>query len=361
VEARDRISHQGVPRRLIRFQEFFSSVRNDIMRTFILVLFALIFLAACGRVDSNESQSIAFLTTPVQSQSLLVKAQLKCYPGEQYLKLNLSLRSFVPENIFVKEIVLSNLNGMNSLAERNGNKPLSIIANKDTTFQLTFNPINDKSLFQVTGLHGSIDSAYNLAVYYAIEGKEGLRVINLVSRMPMEKFLSYKKIYDIPVQIYYLNVSNGFDEKQRKFLTANSISTETSPFVHITEQELALSGLNFRIKCFHRNDSLHIEMFVVNHSDMTIKIETSKMELLVDGLASKMVDAELSNTKVTGSKDEADILRKGDRTIIKMQKYVRETPKSLALVIAESFFLTTGKPLFNDNLELIPFSDKLQP
>jgi hypothetical protein len=156
-----------------------------------------------------------------------------------------------------------------------------------------------------------------------------------------------------------LNVSNGFDEKQKRFLTANSISTETPPFVHITEQELALSGLNFRIRCFHRKDSLHTEIFVVNHSDMTIRIETSKMDVIVDGLRSEMFDIELSNTKVTGSKGEADILRKGDRTIIKMQKYVRDTPKSLVLVLADSFFLSTGKPLFNDNLELIRSPDKL--
>lgn len=336
----------------------FYDSRQKNMRNINLIIFALIGLASCGddRKNMNDAASIAFITTPVKSPSLLVTPALKCYPKTQRLELKLGLKSLVPEKLTINEIVLSNSNGLNSRDESITNKILTVQTDRDTTLQLTFHHINDKALFHATGLPGLIDSSYNLSVFYSVEGKEGVRVVNLVSRMAEGTFLSYKKSYNTPVQVYYFNTTNGFAERQRKFLTTNAI-TKTPPFVHVTDQEVAVSGLNFRIKCFHRGDSLHTELFAVNHSDMTIKIDTSKIDMIVDGLQSEISDAELTIEKVSGSKDEADILRKGDRSIIKMRKYVRNNPERMWLAFAESFFLSTGKPLFNDNLELIRSSD----
>jgi hypothetical protein len=201
-------------------------------------------------------------------------------------------------------------------------------------------------------LPGLVDSSYSLSVFYSLEGKEGVRVVNLVSSMPEEMFSLYRKFYDTPIQIYYFNTANGFGEKQRQLLKTNTVM-KTPSFVHITEQEVAVSGLNFRVKCFYRKDSVHTEIFAVNHSDMTIRMDTSKIDVIVDGTQGEDSSTQFKIEKVTGSKDEVDILRKGDRVIITMRKYVRDDPERLWLAVAESFFLSTGNPLFNDNLELI--------
>ena len=322
------------------------------MRIFNLICFALMGFVSCGPVNKNEAVSIAFMSRPVQSQSLLVIPTLACFPGEQRLELNLTLKNLLSEKIAITEISLNNSIGIKSLAESLGVQSFSITENGDTTMLLTFKPVNDKELFQATGLRGLTDSTYYLSVFYSVEGKEGVRVVNLVSRMLKETFLVYRKLYDAPVQIYQFNTANDFDEKQRKFLQTNVVS-ETPPFVHITEREVAVSGLNFRIKCFHLKDTLYAEIFAVNHSDMTIRIDTSKMDMIIDGLQGEISNTQLSNVKITGKRDETDILRKGDRTIIRMRKYVRENPERLWFAFSESFFLATGKPLFNDDLELI--------
>jgi hypothetical protein len=327
------------------------------MRTIIPAFFVLIALASCEPADRHNASSIVFVSKPVQTESLLASPTLKFIPGGQQLNLSLGLKNLVPETLHIMLVMIHNANGMTTFAEGLSDKMVNVAAGKDTTLMLTFNPINDKVLFQAIGLHGLIDSAYSMSLYYTIEGKEGTRVANLTSRMSRDAFLAYRKLHERPIEIYHFNTTNGFDEKQRQYLNANT-STSTPPFVHTTEQEVAVSGLNFRIKCYHRNDSLHAELFAVNHSDMTIRIDTSKMDLMVDGLPGKISNTHLTCEKVTGSKDETDILRKGDRVIIRMRKYVREHPDNLSLACSDSFFLSSGKPLFSNDLELIRTSLK---
>jgi hypothetical protein len=324
------------------------------MRTTALMFLTMMVLVACVPQDGIESSqtSIPFITTPVQSQSLLVEPTLRCNPQTQRLELIVRLASQVPETIVVRNIVLNNPNGLNSADERLATKSINIREKQDTTILLNFNHVNDKYLFQATGLPGLIDSLYNLSVFYSVEGKGGVRVVNLISRMPKENYSVYKKAYDTPIAIFYFNTTNGFDEKQRVFLKANSI-TKTPPFVHITEQEAGVAGLNFRIKSFHRRDTLHTEIFAVNHSDLSVKIDPSGIDMIFDSLKVEASQTVISSEKVTGSKDETDMLRKGDRIIIKMKKYVPKAPDRLWLTISRSFFLSTGLPLFADDLELI--------
>jgi hypothetical protein len=330
------------------------------MRLRYLILLAFIGLASCGPAEmkgvKEANGSILFVTTPVQSPSLLVRPTLRCFAEDQRMELSIALENLDTEKITISEISFNNSNGLNSSVENLSHKKWMLPVGSDTTLVTTLRHINDKNLFHTTGLPGLIDSVYNLSVFYTVDGKEGMRIVNLVSKMPTEMFLSYRKKYDDPVQLYIFNTTNGFDEKQKEFLVRNKI-TKASPFVHITEQEVAVSGLNFRVKCFQVKDSLFTEIFAVNHSDMTVKIDTSKIDVIVEGLSKRSTDANISIEKVTGSKEDINILGKGDRTIIKMRRKVDESPEKLLLSFASSFFLSNGRPLFSDDLQLIRSSD----
>ncbi|HEY3406521.1 MAG TPA: hypothetical protein VGK59_24200, partial [Ohtaekwangia sp.] len=223
----------------------FSYTYLNVMRIIPLFLFLFVGLVCCKPHHPETTGSIVFTTTPVQSSSLLVKPTLKCYPGKQHLELDLRMESLTPEKITITEIVLSSTKGLRSLDERIAGKTFTIPAKGDTTFLLTFNPVNDNALFQTTGMPGLIDSVYTLDVFYSVDGKQDVRVVKLMSRMPEEVFLAYRKFYSIPVQIYQCNTENAFGEKQRQFLMTSGI-IHKDPFVHVTEQEVAVSGLNFR-------------------------------------------------------------------------------------------------------------------
>ncbi len=294
----------------------------------------------------RDLKYIAFETAPVQSPSLLVNPSLRCFPGEQSLELTLQLKGLVPEPITVQETIVHNSRGLRSGVVSGIKLPIE----KDTTVSHRFSPVNDAKLFQTTGLPGLIDSVYHIDVFYTIAGKDGVRVINLVSKMRHDTFVAYRKAYAAPVEIYSFDIGSGFDERQRQFLLTKNIASPT-PFVHITEQELALSGLNFKLKCFHRNDTLVAEVFAINHSDMTVRIDPSMITLLGPGIESYQDNLTLE--KVTGSKNDPDVLRKGDRASITIRLHAHASPDELKLIVKDAFSGSTGTKLFAEDLKLV--------
>lgn len=326
----------------------------QIMRTLMIFLLLPILLIACNSsndTSTDSEETIVFSARPVKTQSLYAKPTLKAVLKDQQLRLTLELEKLTDKKIIVKEIVLNNPGGLNSFPNNVQLKRLPVINDKDTTLVLTFNHINNNKLFQATGLPGMIDSVYHLSVVFSLEGIEGVRTMNLDFKMPEELFLAYKKKYNTQVQVYNLNAAKGFDERQRQYLLKEKI-TPNSPFVHMSEQELALSGLNFRFKCFHKDDSLHAEIFVVNHSDLTIRLDTTKLNLIVNN-APDSITKLISINKVTGSLHDKDILRKGDRVICTLRKHVPESPEKIQLASADCFFLSSGKKFFIEPLELV--------
>lgn len=321
------------------------------MRIFFQGLFTLICFASCGP-DRNDPDSIVFETKAVQSESLLATPVLRFKPGAQHLDMRLDLKNLAPETLKLMLVIIQNDNGMPTFAEGLKDKTIKIEGGQDTTLALTFHPINDKALFKTTGLHGLIDSTYRMQVYYTVEGKEGTRVVNLESRMPKQAFLAYRKSHALSVQMYSFKTTDNFDEKQREYLTS-TMAAGNPPFVHTTEQELAVLGMNFRMKCFHVNDSLHTELFVVNHSDMTIRIDPTKLDVVVsDGMKDSVSHTDLSIQKVVGSKEEPEILRNGDRALIKMRKSMKTSPGKLKIALKDSFRMSDGKSLFNTDIQL---------
>jgi hypothetical protein len=330
------------------------SLLITIMRVTRFIIFAFVALTSCGPIDTNEKNGgpILFVIKPVQSPFLLVKPTLRCSTTAQTMELSITFKNVSQEPITINEVSFNNPNGLHTSLEAFAHNKLIVNAGEDTTLLTTFEHINDKKLFHDTGLPGLLDSAYVLSVFYTIEGKEGTRVINLRSTMPEKKFLSYRKAHEIPLQLYVLNTANGFDESQRQFLLSGNV-TATSPFVHMTEQEIAISGLNFRVRCFHMKASLYTEVFAVNHSEMTVTLDTSKIHMMVDALPVTRTDATLNIEKVTGSKQDVTVLGKGDRVIIKMQKKGQQPPRELLLLLSESVLLPDGRPLFKDDVSLV--------
>lgn len=87
--------------------------------------------------------------------------------------------------------------------------------------------------------------------------------------------------------------------------------------LHTNCNPTAVSGLNFRLKNFQKNDSLYATLSIVNHSGFSVKIDTNKLDFKLRETARKN-HKQIVLKKVTGSKDEHDIIRKGDRMTIKI-------------------------------------------
>lgn len=267
------------------------------------------------------------------------------------MELNLNLHNLDAATVTIKEITFKNATGLTSSIETSSIQNPAIASGKHTVIAATFDHIHDKKLFYETGLPGLVDSTYAISVLYEIQGKENLRALNLVSTLPGERFLAYQKVHATPIHTYLLSGEKSFVEKQKTFLVTNEVSPN-STFVHVTDQEIAVAGLNFKIKCFYKTDSLYTELFAVNHSELELAIDTASLVILVDGRLLQRVHGSLTLDKVTGLRQATAVLAKGDRTSIKMRYKVDRVPKEVSVAIANSLILRNGTHLFHNDLLL---------
>lgn len=266
------------------------------------------------------------------------------------MHIDLELRNLDQDLVTIEEISITNPAGLHSsiaTADR-----MSIAANDNVAFDTTFNHVSDKKLFQATALHGLIDSCYTISVLYRVAGKENMRVVRLQSKLPAETFASYRDSNAVYVHTYVINMNESYVENQIQFLANKRIAT-TSEFVHVTEQELALAGLNFRISAYHAVDSLHLELFVVNHSEMELTIDTSKLDIFGDDVPVRLSGFTYTINKVTGQKDAPTIVAKGDRVIVRARGKLQEAPEHLSIGVVNSIKLRNRQKLFQSDLDLV--------
>src|ERR1700754_1733157 len=84
-------------------------------------------------------------------------------------------------------------------------------------------------------------------------------------------YLDYSEKFKKSITAYSFNTKNGFNEKQKEYLKTLKLDNQV-PFVYLSEQEIAISGMNFRFKGYYQQDTLHAEIFVVNHAEFPVKV-----------------------------------------------------------------------------------------
>ncbi|MDB5014025.1 MAG: hypothetical protein JWQ25_2227 [Daejeonella sp.] len=302
---------------------------------------------------NHAAEELTYEINPVQTKSVLVKAQLAGIPDPQKLQLTLNLTNLIQNTVQIKEILISTVDGLKSTSPTFNEKSFTLAPNQDTSLSLIFHPVNDMILYQNTELPGILKSQYNVSIVYTIDGKDNDRAVDLVANLPTAAYQQYEKDYQASVQAYHFNTSTQFASRLTAYLNKQKL-TSSPAFVHLSDREIAVSGLNFRLKSFQKKDSLYAEILVVNHSDFPIKIDTAKLDFTLGTDNQNKRSVEILLNKVTGSKNEYDVLRKGDRMLISLKQYRKGIIEGkLILTCKNSILLPTGKSLFLDNIELI--------
>lgn len=317
---------------------------------YLFVPILLVLLVSCH--FSNISKGLDYEITPVKSESMLIRAKLQGVNNPQKLELELTISNIAGKNIHINEVVISTEDGLNA-APANFDHAVVLAAEKDTAISLTFQPINDRVLYKNTDMPGILKPTYNISIVYTVEGKADSRAMDLVAKMPVEAYKKYKRENNLSVSSYGFNTVNQFSAKQKEYLGIQKLPGST-PFVHISDHELAVSGLNFQLKAYQKKDSLYARLVVVNHSEFAVKIDTSKLEFVINDSQDSRGYKNISLTKLTGSSIENEILEKGEKILISLRKYNKATAdEKLALSFKNAFILSTGKFLFFGDVELV--------
>jgi hypothetical protein len=286
--------------------------------------------------QSDFLSANVYLTANVKSQELLVELKLN-NPGSK--------------PISIQEITVNAEGGLRSFPEGGSIKPIILEAGKDTFTTVKFKPVNDLKVYMITGKQGCFKPGYKISVFYKVQGNEKMFTMDLEPQMSENDYKAYIGKYKTPFIGYSFNTGTSFAQIQREYLETLKLSSQ--PFTYVSQQELALTGLNLWMKGFCERDSINAELIIVNHEDYAVKIIPDSLDFVVKGDTvidrSKTVVLE----KISGSKRDKTIMEKGDKVLIHFKKYYKNTNKKISLSLKHAFVLSGSKPLFNDDIELI--------
>jgi hypothetical protein len=332
-------------------------IMRPIMKLFFLLAFSIILLWSCNRPEKNidhNPNELIYKSGDIATRVLPVTLTLSGDMATGALSARLKLENHGSKPVDIQEIVIATSEGIRS-APDSGNVSFSIQPGTDSTLSLRFHPINDGNLYRIAGMRGNLKPFYNLSITYKAEGDAGLITSVVGSQADKVEYLAYSRKYKSPIIGYLFNTKAGFNEREKKYLEILQPAGQ-QPFVYLSEQEIAVSGLNFRLHGYILKDTLHAELYILNHSEFPMKIIPGAFDITDDANAAtgtKFMKLE----KISGSQQDLSMMEKGDRVVIHFKKpmNIKSPGKgNLSLHLQKVFMLTGRKNLFNEDVQLLP-------
>ncbi|MDP9080090.1 MAG: hypothetical protein M3O71_21905 [Bacteroidota bacterium] len=330
------------------------------MRLPYLIIICCALFYSCGnshKASQSKTGDIIYNTVAINSGDLKVEPNISGDIKLQELNAQIKLSNTGDKDIEIREITIGTQKGSRS-GPTTAFTPFTLKQGNDTTLALKFSPFNNYKLYQLTGLQGSFSDTYNLTIGYKTTGGPNISNLSLKAIADNAAFRAYVKKYNEPVIAYSFNTSTDFVEKERGYL-ATLPELPQPPFLFLSEQEIAVSGLNFRFKNYYRRDTLYADLSIVNHSNFLVKIDPDAFDITTTGHPSSNEKKTVSVEKVSGTQQIITMIEKSDRVIIHFKKHIKITdPASahLQLHISEAFKVKGEKSLFKENIDLIPNS-----
>ncbi|MFI5138302.1 MAG: hypothetical protein ACHQIM_10795 [Sphingobacteriales bacterium] len=329
------------------------------MKRSFLVILAAVLLQSCGPVNKknkSDANELSYRSADTAAGALSVALGLTGNIGRKELAVQIKLSNAESPALDIQEIIIATDEGLRSIPVA-GFDHVLLSQGKDTTLSLKFNPLNNLKEYQVTGMTGIFKPGYVVSVLYKAPGKDSLTSLSLRLQSAKDDYMAYSRKYKKPLTGYSFYTRTDFNERQRKYLTLILKQAQHPPFVYLSEQEIAISGLNFRLKSYYLQDTLHGELFIVNHGDFPVKIIRDALDITA---GSKSLPGEarvISIEKISGAQQNPDMMEKGDRVLIHFKKYLKiENPgkETLMLNLHNAFMLSGKKALFEQDVQLLP-------
>jgi hypothetical protein len=330
------------------------------MKLSLLLILTVALFYSCtnnNKKTLSNANELAYNADNINTGALNVEPALTGDIKQQELSAQLKLSNIESKDLEIQEIAISTIDGSHSLPT-SAFTPFLLKQGSDTTITLKFNPYNNYKLYQITGMHGSFKPTYNFYITYKVTGSDSTSTLSLKATAEKSEYLAYLKKYVKPVIGYSFDTGGGFSENQRKYLETLK-QLPQPPFLFLSNQEIAISGLNFRFKNYYQEDTLHADLFIVNHSDFVVKIIQNAFDITVEDKLSPGDVKTISIEKVSGTQQNLSMLEKGDRVLIHFKKHIKlKAPEkeTLQLNLAKVFIVKGDKALFAEDIELLPES-----
>lgn len=322
-------------------------------RVGILMFFLPALLIHCGsktQLAISNADTLVYSFASAESEQLRTELQLRGIASNQEIEMMIRFHNKTEKGILIPEITLATGPGLRTSPDnmRNG---LLLPGKKDSVLYLHFRPVNNLALYQRTGLRGLLTERYDISVSYLKPDDTGSSfILALTAEAPEQDYHSYQAQHKQQIFTYAFNNEHDFVLNQREYL--NELRQTVSSFVHLTDQEVVVSGLNVRLKAYQEADTLYVGLTFINHSNLDIKVDTASIDVAGEGSFNGFRN--VTYKKISGVVDDPGVLLKGERLTVMVKKQVgNKTGASFRIPFHEIFRLGSGALLFHDDVELI--------
>lgn len=334
-----------------------------------LLLFTLLFACKNHSETKRIKGDLNYTPITVESEQITAGLYLTADIKNQELSAYIDLSNPGSEVLTINEIEISTAAGLRSLPKTGSTGSIVLKPGENKSLSLKFQPLNDLKTNQLTGRNGYFKSLYNLVINYSTKDSKSTTVKNnsggfqpsgsapiitsITTTLAPADYKAYLKKYQINATSYSFNTSSDFTKKQKAYLSGIK-QIKQPPFVYISAQEIAISGVNFRLRSYQERDTLNAEIFMVNHSDFPLKINKNNLDFRYSGEPPSVhLKGAINVEKISGSKQDLYTLEKGDRVLIRLKKPFKPKTEKVILSFNKAFEFSNRVPLFKDNIELM--------
>ena len=216
--------------------------------------------------------------------------------------------------------------------ENHRSNPISVrpktvlLPDSSQSFVYKFTPINNKYLYSRTEKRGDLDSCYFIDFNF-IRGTNGHSITDQVIKFNANKklFSNYLNRFanEHSITLYELTKENSHIEAiqlnylkklHKNSLTNHAVVKENlQSSLQFSETEIVMNGIVLTTKFYHNNDSLFLNLKLINHSSEYLNFSPDSIQIIsIDPEIGKKVRHQVVSA-VTKSEGHKSILKKGDR------------------------------------------------
>lgn len=328
------------------------------MKFSLIIIIAAALLCSCSYIHKKTKSNVnelSYRDVDTTAGTLSARLGLTADMASKEVTAQIKLTNLGPAALDMEDIVIATVEGLRSTPVT-GFEHFLLYNGKDTTLLLKFMPLNNLKEYKITGMPGILKPAYTVCITYKNSEKNSPVLLSLKSSPEKDAYQAYLDKYKKPLTGYSFNTKTGFNEKQKKYMKTLKLGKQL-PFVYLSEQELAIAGLNFRFKSYYQHDTVYAELFIVNHAEFAVKVIKDALNITVDNKPNTGEAKTVTANMVPSAQQSRFMVEKGERVLINLKKYLKiENPgnENLTFNFSKAFILAGNKALFNEDVELLP-------
>jgi hypothetical protein len=318
------------------------------MKNFYLIHVAILLLLACSKKNDSSPDILNYKTKEIHSKYLKTGIDFKGNVSEHTILANITLTNIYSLPVHIYNIELKTDEGLWATSPQDAER-YEILPNKDTVLSFSFTPVNNAELFKTTGLRGKLLQHYTMVINFEVDGEK--YQLNVENTADKEEYYSKVEVKKDTFYVFTIHNDSQFVNSQKDYEKSMSDLKKESDFVYVSENEIAVSGLNLKFHSYIAKDTLYAEIGAINHSKFDVLLDTNNLGI-TNSCDSKKI---LSVRKQVGLEvdDELLKLRTSDRMRVRYKHYCTKLMSNdLKLRLKDLFKTKNNQSLFFGDIKL---------